>query len=141
MAGLFREVLIIIAQDSPPLTVPGCAVHPDMIANCGSLGGLFTGLAKATTGRIFVVACDMPFLNPEMIRWFVERDPDADIVMARLPSGLQPLHALYGKRALPALERMATSHKLKIQDIVSEPSLRTTFVLSLIHISEPTRPY
>ncbi|MEQ1793421.1 MAG: molybdenum cofactor guanylyltransferase [Nitrospira sp.] len=129
MTGLFQEVLIIIAQDSPPLTVLECTVHRDMIADCGSLGGLYTGLAKAATDRIFVVACDMPFLNPEMIRWFVECDPAADIVMARLPSGLQPLHALYGKRTLPVLERMATSQKLKIQDIVSEPSLRTTFVL------------
>lgn len=128
MAGLFQDVLIIIAQDSPPLMVPECTVHRDMIADCGSLGGLYTGLAKAVSDRIFVVACDMPFLNPDMIRWFVERDPAADIVMARLPSGLQPLHAVYGKRALPALERMATSQKLKIQDIVSEPSLRTTFV-------------
>jgi molybdenum cofactor guanylyltransferase len=128
MAGLFQDVLIIIAQDSPPLTVPECTVHRDMIADCGSLGGLYTGLAKAVSDRIFVVACDMPFLNPDMIRWFVERDPAADIVMARLPSGLQPLHAVYGKKALSALERMATSQKLKIQDIVSEPSLRTTFV-------------
>jgi molybdenum cofactor guanylyltransferase len=128
LATLFPEVLIIIAQDSAPLTVSGCTVHRDLIADCGSLGGLYTGLAKATRERIFVVACDMPFLNPDMIRWFVDRDPAADIVMARLPSGLQPLHALYGKRALPVLERMATSHELKIQQIALEPSLHTTFV-------------
>jgi molybdopterin-guanine dinucleotide biosynthesis protein A len=85
-------------------------------------------LAQAANERVFAVACDMPFLNPDMIRWFVDRDPAADIVMARLPTGLQPLHALYGKRALPVLERMATSHELKIQQIASEPSLRTTFV-------------
>jgi molybdopterin-guanine dinucleotide biosynthesis protein A len=128
MAKLFPEVLIIIAQDSSPLTVGGCTVHRDLIADCGSLGGLYTGLAQAANERVFAVACDMPFLNPDMIRWFVDRDPAADIVMARLPTGLQPLHALYGKRALPVLERMATSHELKIQQIASEPSLRTTFV-------------
>ncbi len=129
MAKLFSEVLIVIAQDSPPLTVSGCMVHRDLIADCGSLGGLYTGLAKATKDRVFVVACDMPFLNPGMIRWFVDRDPAADIVMARLPTGLQPLHALYSKRALPVLERMVTTHALKIQQIASEPSLQTTVVL------------
>lgn len=128
MVQLFPEVLVIIAQDSPPLMVSGCVVHRDLIADCGSLGGLYTGLAKATGDRIFVVACDMPFLNPDMIRWFIGRDPAADIVMARLPSGVQPLHALYGKRVLPVLERMAISRELKIQQIVSEPSLHTTFV-------------
>ncbi len=129
MAKLFPEVLIVIAQDSLPLTVTGYMVYRDLIADCGSLGGLYTGLARATEKRIFVVACDMPFLNPGMIQWFVDRDPGADIVMARLPTGLQPLHALYSKRALPVLERMATTHALKIQQIVSEPSLRTTVVL------------
>ncbi len=128
MAKLFPEVLIIIAQDSLPLTVSRCTVYRDLIANCGSLGGLYTGLARATNERIFVAACDMPFLNPDMIRWFVARDFSADIVMAQLPDGLQPLHAVYGKKAVPVLERMALSHELKIRDIASDPSLRVTVV-------------
>jgi len=129
MGKLFPEVLIVIAQDSLPLTVAGCRVYRDLIPDCGSLGGLYTGLAQATKERIFVAACDMPFLNPDMIRWFVSRDPDADIVMAQLPDGMQPLHAVYGKRALPVLERMATSHELKIRSIASDPSLHVTAVL------------
>ena len=129
MGKLFSEVLVVIAQDSPPLAVTGCTVSRDLIANCGSLGGLYTGLARATNERIFVVACDMPFLNSDMIRWFVSRDPDADIVMAKLPDGMQPLHAVYGKRALPVLERMATSHELKIRNITSDSSLHVTAVL------------
>lgn len=130
MVNSFPEVLIVTAQDSPPLEGHGCHVHQDLIPDCGSLGGLFTGLTLATHSRIFVVACDMPFLNQEMIRFFVTRDPAADVVMGRLPSGLQPLHAVYGKRALPFLERMARARKLKIQDIVSESSLKITIVSS-----------
>ena len=128
MSRLFPEVLIIIAQDSAPLAVTGCIVYRDLVADCGSLGGLYTGLAQATNDRIFVVACDMPFLNPEMIRWFVARDCSADVVMAHLPDGLQPLHAVYGKRAVPVFERMAASHELKIRNIASDPSLRVTVV-------------
>jgi molybdopterin-guanine dinucleotide biosynthesis protein A len=82
----------------------------------------------ATCSRIFVVACDMPFLNHEMIRFFAERNPEADVVMGRLPIGLQPLHALYGKEALPVVERMARARHLKIQDIVAEPSLKVAVI-------------
>lgn len=128
MTKLFPEVLIVIAQDSPPLTVSGCTVYRDLIADRGSLGGLYTGLVQARNERIFVTACDMPFLNPDMIRWFVARDSSADIVMAQLPDGLQPLHAVYGKRVVPVLERMALSHELKIRNIASDPSLRVTVV-------------
>ena len=128
MMGVFPEVLIVTAQDSAPLEGAGCRVHQDLIPDCGSLGGLYTGLKLASGGRIFVIACDMPFLNEEMIQYFVYREPEADVVMGRLPSGLQPLHAVYGKRALPYFERMAQARHLKIQDIASERSLKITIV-------------
>lgn len=130
MSQVFSEVLIVIAQDSPPLEIGGCRVYRDLIADCGSLGGLYTGLMQATQKRIFSVACDMPFLNPDMIRWFLRRDPEADIVMAQLDTGLQPLHAVYGKRTLPYLQRMAEERRLKIQTVTSEPLLRVTIVHS-----------
>jgi molybdenum cofactor guanylyltransferase len=128
MSEQFSEVLIITAQDSAPLSRPGYAVHRDVIPDCGSLGGLYTGLAKASQARVFVVACDMPFLNAGMIRWFLSRDLEADIVIGRVAGGLQPMHAVYGKNAMPYLERMARVGHLKIQDIVSEPSLKITIV-------------
>jgi len=124
----FPEVLIITAQQSEPLKADGCLVYEDLIPNCGSLGGLYTGFRHASHDRIFAVACDMPFISGAMIRFFVTRDPGADIVMGRLPNGLQPLHAVYGKRVLPFLERMARSGRLKIQDILSEPALKITVV-------------
>ncbi|HYQ61342.1 MAG TPA: molybdenum cofactor guanylyltransferase [Desulfatiglandales bacterium] len=128
MSRIFSEVFVVIAQDSPPLELPGCQVYRDLIPDCGSLGGLYTGLARATRGRIFAVACDMPFLNQDLIQWFLARDSEADVVMARLESGLQPLHAVYGKRTLPYLQRMAEARQLKIQTIVSQPLLRVTIV-------------
>lgn len=128
MTAVFTDVLLIIAQDSPPLDGQGCPVYRDLVPHCGSLGGLFTGLSLATTPRVFAVACDMPFLSESMIRFFANRDPKADVVMARLPTGLQPLHAVYGKRTLPILDRMIETGRLRIQDIVSESSLNVTIV-------------
>lgn len=128
MSQVFSEVLVVIAQDSPALEVPGCRVHRDLIPDCGSLGGLYTGLSQASQDRIFSVACDMPFLNPEMIRWFLALDDEADIVMARLETGLQPLHAVYGKRALPYLKQKVEARELKIQTVAAESSLRVRIV-------------
>lgn len=128
MTEQFSEVLVITAQDSPPLEAAGCVVYQDLIADCGSLGGLYTGLSRASHSRIFIVACDMPFLHPAMIQLFLTRDPAADIVMGRLANGFQPLHAVYGKRVLPYLKRMALGRRLKIQDVVSEPFLKCTLV-------------
>jgi molybdopterin-guanine dinucleotide biosynthesis protein A len=128
MTQIFPEVLVVTAQDSSLLEAEGCRVCHDLVPDCGSLGGLYTGLALAAESRIFVVACDMPFLNQDMIRWFLKRDDRADVVMGRLPTGLQPLHAVYGKRALPIFERMVKERRLKIQDVISEPALKITLV-------------
>jgi molybdopterin-guanine dinucleotide biosynthesis protein A len=119
---VFTEVLVVIAQDSEPLDAP-VPVLRDVIPNCGSLGGLFTGLKQSKTPYVFVVACDMPFLEVQVIQALIQRRGDADVVMAKM-QGLQPMHAVYGKRCLPVMEDMLKSGDLKIQHIIKSPLLQ-----------------
>ena len=127
LRSVFQEVLVVIAQDSPPLGVDARVVR-DLVPDCGSLGGLYTGLTQATAPCIFVVACDMPFLSQAVIAQFTSRRATADIVMAKLAARLHPMHALYGKRCLPAVEQMIGARQLKIQEMVSHASLRVQYV-------------
>jgi len=127
LQSIFCEVLVVIAQDSPPLSIDARVVR-DLVPDCGSLGGLYTGLTQATTPYIFVVACDMPFLNQTVIAQFTNRRATADIVIAKLDDRLHPMHALYSKRCLPALEQMIRARQLKIQEIVSQSSLRVRYI-------------
>jgi molybdopterin-guanine dinucleotide biosynthesis protein A len=83
---------------------------------------------QATTPYIFVVACDMPFLDPAVIAQFTNRRATADIVMGKLAARLHPMHALYGKRCLPAVEQMILARELKIQELVSHASFRVRYV-------------
>ena len=125
--SIFQEVLVVIAKDTDPLGVDAKVVR-DLVPDCGSLGGLYTGLMEATTSSIFVVACDMPFLNQRVIAQFTSRRLNADIVMAKLAGCLHPMHALYGKRCVPLVEQMIQAQRLKIQGIVSQSSLRVEYV-------------
>ena len=126
LRSIFQEVLVVIAQDSPPLDVDARVVR-DLVPDCGSLGGIYTGLTQVTTPYIFVVACDMPFLNQAVIAQFTSRRATADIVMAKLAGQLHPMHALYGKGCLPAMEEMILARQLKIQELVSHASLRVQY--------------
>ncbi len=127
LRSMFHEVLVVIAQDSAPLDIDARIVR-DLVPDCGSLGGIYTGLTQATTQYIFAVACDMPFLNQAVITQFTNRRDTADIVMARLATRLHPMHALYGKGCLPAMEQMIVARQLKIQELVSHASLRVQYV-------------
>jgi len=127
LRSVFQRVLVVIAQDSPALQsdVP---VYRDLIPECGSLGGLYTGLKQAVTPYVFVVACDMPFLNPATICSFMECKGDYDVVMAKLENGLHPMHALYHRQCLPVMEDLMKAQELKIQRLAAHPSLRVRLI-------------
>jgi molybdopterin-guanine dinucleotide biosynthesis protein A len=127
LRSILETVCVVIAQDSPPLQAD-VPVFLDLVPNCGSLGGLYTGLREAHTGYVFLAACDMPFLNPEAVRYLVSLKDQADIVMVQLESGLQPTHAVYSQRCLPIIEEMVHAHQVKLQYLAANPSLHVRLV-------------
>ncbi|MGH7256009.1 MAG: molybdenum cofactor guanylyltransferase [Nitrospirales bacterium] len=128
LEAVFPEVLIAVAEPSPDLAGLGHRVVTDVIPGRATLGGLLTGITLATSSRVFAVACDMPLLNPEVIRAMATVDRQADVVMAQLEGGLQPMHAFYRKTCLGHLERMARGGHLKVQDICQVPDLAVRLV-------------
>ncbi|HWC50838.1 MAG TPA: molybdenum cofactor guanylyltransferase [Nitrospira sp.] len=128
LRSVFPHVLVVIAQDSPPIESEAPVLR-DLIPDCGSLGGLYTGLKQAGTEWVFAVACDMPFLNPATIRHFVGVKRDADVVMAKLQNGLQPMHALYHTNCLPVMEKMISAGNLKLHRLADHPALRVRLVV------------
>jgi molybdopterin-guanine dinucleotide biosynthesis protein A len=124
---LFEQVCVVIAQDSSPLQA-AVPVIRDRIPNCGSLGGLYTGLRQAKTQHVFLAACDMPFIHPGLVKHMVALREEADVVWASWRDQLQPTHAVYGQRCLPVLEEMVNRRELKIQDMRAHSSLRVRLV-------------
>jgi FdhD protein len=113
MAALFDEVIIV--TNSPGLyeELP-CRKVPDLYPVKGSLAGIHSGLSHARSDRIFVVACDMPFLSAEVIRRLCARSEAADVIIPRSERGVEPLHALYDTRCLPAVEELLDAGEKKI---------------------------
>jgi len=122
----FGETIVVLAEPIESLDMRGCQTAYDAIPNAGSLGGLYTGLMAASHPRIFAVACDMPFLNAEAIRFMVSFDEAADVVVAELGGRFQPMHAVYSKRCSLFLKAMAERQDLKIQKLFQREELRVT---------------
>ena len=119
MCGIFEEVLVVAAQkDYQNLEFP-VRIITDKIPNKGSLGGLYTGLLEAKNPLSFVVACDMPFLDIECITRMCER-PDNDVLVVKLSTGIQPLHARYSKHCVPVIENFLGQDELKIQNLTTQ---------------------
>ena len=82
----------------------------------GSLAGIHAGLKQSRTEHVFVVACDMPYLNSDLIRLMVAQAPGHDVVIPESDGGLEPLHAVYAKSCLPEMEEALKSGTRKIVD-------------------------
>jgi len=77
----------------------------DRVPGWGPLGGLQAALLAMPDEAGFFVACDMPLLNPDLIRHMARLGADADAVVPRIGGYLEPLHALYRRTCLNAVKR------------------------------------
>jgi FdhD protein len=115
MASLFEEVLIVTNSPELYADIP-CRKVPDIYRGKGALAGIHAGLYHASQPRIFVVACDMPYLEPALIRYLCHENPAADVHIPRNSCGLEPLQARYRKSCLPAMETVLTNPGPRIID-------------------------
>lgn len=128
LSAIFPEVMIVTRS---PLDYQGlgCRVVSDVEGASGALTGLFSGLNEASTRYGFFVACDMPFLHPELIRYMVSlleegQGQGCDVLVPKMEEGYQPLHAIYSKSCLPAIVRQLREGNQRIFDFFPYVRLR-----------------
>lgn len=110
---LFPELLVITNAPDPYFHLDSTIVR-DVIPGKGPLGGIYTGLLFAHGESVFVTACDMPFVQPTVIRYMVQLAGDYDVVIPQKEAGLEPLHAIYNSRCLPHIKRAINRGELQV---------------------------
>jgi molybdopterin-guanine dinucleotide biosynthesis protein A len=101
--GLGNEVLITTNRPQEYAFL-GVRMASDKTQEKGSLVGLHTALAEAKGETVLVLACDMPFVNRQLLEYLLDRAPLADVVVPRSEGNYEPLHAVYNRHScLPAV--------------------------------------
>ena len=80
---------------------------PDLLPGHGALGGLYTALSAASHPLVGVVACDMPFVNTDLLNALRERlvETGCDAAIPRSSGGMEPFHAIYRRETcLPMIK-------------------------------------
>jgi len=116
---LFNEIIIVTNQPHQFIEYQTPVVG-DEIPGAGSLGGLYTGLKRASNYHSFCVACDMPFLKPELIFHLIEKRFNYDVVIPITKKGLEPLHAIYSKRCIEPIKKLVERGDFKISGLIPE---------------------
>jgi len=123
---LSERILIVTSQEKFDLPV---SVKAEMLADLypdkGPLGGIYTGLAASRSLYNIVVACDMPFLNTELLRYMLGLSRDYDAVVPRLEEGMiEPLHSIYSRGCLDNMQKRLESNELKVHSFLKTVRVR-----------------
>jgi len=113
LSPMFTEILIS-SNDPAPYDAFKLRVVPDVFAEPCSLSGIHALLKAATAPRVFVVACDLPFLHAGLVRKMLEVPGDFDVIVPETADGLEPLHAVYSRTCLRAIEAAAADGHWKV---------------------------
>ncbi len=119
----FDEVFIS-ANDPKAYRFLGAPIVRDVFADGSSLAGIHAGLLRSRAEHCFFAACDMPFLNIELVRYLGRVTDDYDVVIPESESGLEPLHAFYSRRCVPYIEDQLQRRNLKVIDFFERVKVR-----------------
>ncbi|MBF0554615.1 MAG: molybdenum cofactor guanylyltransferase [Nitrospirae bacterium] len=104
LSGLFDEILI--STNQPDVYFSKCEVLiGDVLTERGPATGILSCLLSIRNDRAFFMACDMPFVNPELIQVLASYSEDYDAVVPCHMGRPEPLIAVYHKRIIPMLRK------------------------------------
>ena len=112
-------------------------VIPDFYPDHGPIGGLHAALSACESDALFVVTCDMPLIESELVRElcnfmqetdFDEKRVDAyDVVISVGEGGkIHPLCGVYRKSVVPVLEEQILSGRNRVMEALKR--LRVNYV-------------
>ncbi len=114
-AELGQSETILISNQPAAYRHLGLPIFSDALPDKGSLGGIYTALLRAKSPHVLTLACDMPFINADFLRFLVARiDDSVDIIAPRVDGYPQGLHAIYQKTCLQPIAEQLAADRLKI---------------------------
>lgn len=116
--------LILITNRPQAYAHLGLPMFGDIYAEHGPLAGIHTAVTHASQPHTLIVACDMPWLNRPLLRYQIGLRHKADIVVPRWEKFPEPLHAIYSKSCLPAIETNLQAQRLKITGFFGQVTTR-----------------
>lgn len=109
---------ILVTNDPEAYHLLGLKAVSDYFPGKGPLAGIHAGLIASPHETNLIVACDMPFVSPELAAALAEKSADYDAVIPVIDGKQQPLFALYKKHLSGVLEENIQNDQLRIRDLL-----------------------
>ena len=115
----------IIAPEHREYAQFGVPVVSERDPGQGPLGAIEMALRRAAHDRCIVVACDLPFLSPALLRWMIQIDfsedalvplidAAADVDLTGMNARPQSLHAIYRRSCVDQVRHLLDSGERRL---------------------------
>ena len=124
---LVGEIILVVAGDRsfPELeALPKIRKVSDIYPGNGSLGGIHAGLSASSSFYNLVVAADMPFLNPLLLRYMFQVSVGYDMTLPKMDAYFEPLHAVYSKNCVHPAEVLVRGGRKVVVDLLNHVRAR-----------------
>lgn len=105
MSDLFRKILLI-TNTPQEYKFLGLKTFEDIYKDVGPLAGIHSGLTNSTTEKNFIIACDMPFINKELVEFIINYKTDKPLTIPKAGGVTQQLCGVFSKSILYEIENM-----------------------------------
>ena len=121
MQQLFPQVIVSVRQPRAGIDWPQvCDEQPDG----GPLAGLVASLGQITTPWAFMVACDMPFVVPEVVELLAGYRSRYQAVVPVVHGHPQPLAAFYAASCLAPLRASLVAQQNSLRGVLKQLDVR-----------------
>jgi len=120
------DELLISAGQAGQYADYGLPVIPDIVPDCGPLGGLFSALRACRSEYLLAVSCDMPLFSRKLADYlceFVSSDYDAWITVSS-DGKIHPLCGIYIKQAADCMEEQLYHQNYRLRDSLNRMRVR-----------------
>ena len=130
MKSVFASV-IIISNTPDEYTSLNLSIYEDVYKGKGPLAGIHSGLKNSETQKNFIISCDIPLMNKEMIEYIVNYKTDKPITVCKANGFLQPFAGFYDKSVVSEIENRLCDKTEHINH-TNEKGRKLCMVMSLI---------
>jgi molybdopterin-guanine dinucleotide biosynthesis protein A len=140
MKDLFKRVILVTNQkrDYEYLEIP---MVEDLIKGSGPIGGIYTGLMNIADRAGFFIACDMPFINKQLVRYMVDIRDNHAAVVPTVANEIEPLHAIYTRACLGPIRSLIDSKRYQVRRFYDHVSVRYVKEDEIRKFGSPSRAF
>ncbi|MCP5064019.1 MAG: molybdenum cofactor guanylyltransferase [Ignavibacteriae bacterium] len=103
--SLFDETIIITNNENEYKNL-NVKCYKDIYPNFGPLSGIHSGLVNSKTENNFIISCDMPFVNGEIIDFLIKYNSNKQIVLPKVKKDIYTMCGIYKNSCTHEAEKL-----------------------------------